>query len=36
MLGYSPMRLRVVTWNIHKGIGGVDRRYRLERIGAAA
>jgi endonuclease/exonuclease/phosphatase family metal-dependent hydrolase len=26
------MRLRVVTWNIHKGIGGVDRRYRLERI----
>jgi endonuclease/exonuclease/phosphatase family metal-dependent hydrolase len=25
------MRLRVVTWNIHKGIGGVDRRYRLER-----
>src|SRR5215203_5929284 len=31
MLGGSPMRLRVVTWNIHKGIGGVDRRYRLER-----
>src|SRR5512143_1850699 len=26
------MRVRVVTWNIHKGIGGVDRRYRLERI----
>lgn len=25
------MRLRVVTWNIHKGIGGVDRRYALER-----
>jgi endonuclease/exonuclease/phosphatase family metal-dependent hydrolase len=25
------MRLRIVTWNIHKGIGGVDRRYRLER-----
>lgn len=25
------MRLRVATWNIHKGIGGVDRRYRLER-----
>jgi endonuclease/exonuclease/phosphatase family metal-dependent hydrolase len=25
------MRVRVVTWNIHKGIGGVDRRYRLER-----
>ncbi len=28
------MRLRVVTWNIHKGIGGVDRRYRLERTSA--
>lgn len=26
------MRLRLVTWNIHKGIGGVDRRYRLERV----
>lgn len=26
------MRLRVVSWNIHKGIGGVDRRYRIERI----
>jgi endonuclease/exonuclease/phosphatase family metal-dependent hydrolase len=26
------MRVRVVTWNIHKGIGGVDRRYRLERV----
>jgi endonuclease/exonuclease/phosphatase family metal-dependent hydrolase len=25
------MRLKVVTWNIHKGIGGVDRLYRLER-----
>jgi endonuclease/exonuclease/phosphatase family metal-dependent hydrolase len=24
--------LRVLTWNIHKGIGGVDRRYRPERI----
>lgn len=24
--------LRVITWNIHKGIGGVDRRYRLQRI----
>ena len=23
--------LRVVSWNIHKGIGGVDRRYRPER-----
>lgn len=26
------MRLRVVSWNIHKGIGGVDRRYRIERV----
>ena len=26
------MRFRVVTYNIHKGIGGVDRRYRLERV----
>lgn len=26
------MRVRVVTWNIHKGIGGIDRFYRLERI----
>ena len=26
------MQFRVVSWNIHKGIGGVDRRYRLERV----
>jgi endonuclease/exonuclease/phosphatase family metal-dependent hydrolase len=26
------MRLRLVTYNIHKGIGGVDRRYRPDRI----
>ncbi len=26
------MRVRVVTWNIHKGIGGIDRLYRLDRI----
>ncbi|MGH7163773.1 MAG: endonuclease/exonuclease/phosphatase family protein [Planctomycetota bacterium] len=26
------MKLRVLTWNIHKGIGGIDRRYRPERI----
>jgi len=26
------MRLRLLTYNIHKGIGGVDRRYRLGRI----
>jgi len=26
------MMLRVMTYNIHKGIGGIDRRYRLQRI----
>ncbi len=26
------MHFRVVSWNIHKGIGGVDRRYRLDRV----
>jgi endonuclease/exonuclease/phosphatase family metal-dependent hydrolase len=26
------MRFRLVTYNIHKGIGGMDRRYRPERI----
>lgn len=26
------MRLKVLTYNIHKGIGGVDRKYRLSRI----
>ena len=26
------MRFRIITYNIHKGIGGVDRRYRLQRI----
>jgi endonuclease/exonuclease/phosphatase family metal-dependent hydrolase len=26
------MRLRIVSWNIHKAIGGVDRRYDLERV----
>jgi endonuclease/exonuclease/phosphatase family metal-dependent hydrolase len=25
-------RLRVLTWNIHKGIGGIDRRYDLRRV----
>src|SRR5690606_16477100 len=29
---FEPMRIRVVCWNIHKGIGGVDRRYDLDRI----
>jgi endonuclease/exonuclease/phosphatase family metal-dependent hydrolase len=26
------VRLRLLSWNIHKGIGGLDRRYRPERI----
>jgi endonuclease/exonuclease/phosphatase family metal-dependent hydrolase len=26
------MLIRIVSWNIHKGIGGLDRRYRIERI----
>jgi endonuclease/exonuclease/phosphatase family metal-dependent hydrolase len=26
------MRVRIVSWNIHKGVGGLDRRYALERI----
>lgn len=26
------MRLRMMTYNIHKAIGGVDRRYRPERV----
>ena len=26
------MKLRLLTYNIHKGIGGVDRRYELARI----
>ncbi|HEY6728420.1 MAG TPA: endonuclease/exonuclease/phosphatase family protein [Polyangiaceae bacterium] len=26
------MKLRVVTWNIHKGVGGIDRRYELARV----
>ncbi len=26
------MRLRLASWNIHKGIGGIDRLYRPERI----
>lgn len=26
------MLLRVLSWNIHKGVGGLDRRYRLERV----
>ena len=26
------MHFRLMTYNIHKGIGGVDRRYRPDRI----
>jgi len=26
------MHIRVVTWNIHKAIGGMDRRYDLDRV----
>jgi endonuclease/exonuclease/phosphatase family metal-dependent hydrolase len=26
------VRLRVLSWNVHKGIGGLDRRYRPERV----
>ncbi len=28
----TRMNFRVVTYNIHKGIGGIDRRYQLERV----
>ncbi len=24
--------MRLLSWNIHKGIGGIDRRYKLDRI----
>ena len=26
------MTMRLLSYNIHKGIGGRDRRYRLERV----
>ena len=26
------MHIRVTTWNIHKAIGGMDRRYDLDRV----
>lgn len=26
------MQFRLITYNIHKGIGGVDRRYQLQRV----
>jgi endonuclease/exonuclease/phosphatase family metal-dependent hydrolase len=28
----SPMQIRIITYNVHKCIGGVDRRYRPKRI----
>jgi endonuclease/exonuclease/phosphatase family metal-dependent hydrolase len=28
----TPPRLRAVAYNIHKGIGGIDRLYRIERV----
>ncbi len=28
------MRIRLITYNIHKGIGGIDRRYQPQRVGA--
>jgi len=28
----APVRFRLISYNIHKGIGGLDRRYRPERI----
>lgn len=27
-----PLKIRVLSWNIHKGVGGVDRRYELSRV----
>src|SRR5205085_12459322 len=27
-----PIWLRIMTYNIHKGIGGVDRKYSPERV----
>ncbi len=26
------MRIRLLTYNIHKGVGGIDRRYDLDRV----
>jgi endonuclease/exonuclease/phosphatase family metal-dependent hydrolase len=31
----DTMRFRLLTYNIHKGIGGVDRRYQPERVAEA-
>src|SRR5690348_4905134 len=32
ILGDLAMRLRVLSYNIHKCIGGVDRRYQPDRV----
>ena len=29
----QTMRIRILTYNVHKCIGGVDRRYLPERVG---
>ena len=26
------MKVRILSWNIHKGIGGIDRKYELGRV----
>src|SRR6516225_456172 len=31
-LAVQGLTMRLLSYNIHKGIGGSDRRYRLERI----
>jgi endonuclease/exonuclease/phosphatase family metal-dependent hydrolase len=31
---HTGVRLRVITWNVHKCIGGLDRRYDPERVRA--
>lgn len=33
--GHTPVKARILTYNIHKAIGGLDRRYRPERVGQA-
>src|SRR5690606_30433248 len=29
---HAEMDLKILSWNIHKGIGGLDRRYDLNRV----
>jgi endonuclease/exonuclease/phosphatase family metal-dependent hydrolase len=33
-IAFDPVQLRVLTWNVHKCIGGLDRRYDPERVRA--